>query len=764
MFRFTITYTGSTVLSVEPRNWKQIETSFTRSEQYFGIFYTVVAGVEFLCQGGGGDIIQEAWEAEGTEAEVLLDIEYQCSPGDAYEMIMNGRLDMATYQVENYGGPEVVICDVVQDDINNRIMSRDDATVNLKSLVGLDGQALTYYTGADTTIEINRTLEIVGEVEANNTGNTISDTWFAVKGENNEGLWQPSMDAIKNDLIQMGVNGDITNFDTTGGVSTGFTNSWYLDYGDNFRPIFNARATQVQAWPSDISIDFSIDIYWEDMSYLASGLSNKAAEIYFRVFAGPSVFEAWILGPVYSQLIDSYNSTAATVESGNYSDSGTINISNFPENWSVWAFINVHDWSFAGSAALGTNTAFDFICDEWSWEITSDNEVPASSSECCLIHEAFSRTLESITGNTVACYSEIFGRKDSSPISYSDNGCGSFTAVTSGLNLRGYIEKGINVTLQDLFKSCDSIWNIGLGVELYNGSYVARIEEKAYFFDTTEIITIQGIRNVEWRLWEEELYNQVEIGFDKWQPFAVSGLDEPLTVQEYVNRNKNVRNTLDLKSPYIVAMNLIEIMRRQTEEREQTKDTPNDEDIFLVATNRSVDAVGVPTDLGTAEYAENFNTTIGFTQPGSALNLRFSPKRNLIRHMNRLAASIYRFAGDVYRFTKGEGNQDMATVMDADGCPGDYQADGLSTVLDEDGNIAWDDPAIRNNTPLYIPELYRFDVPLSYSQWEQIEANPKGVVVGVLPDGTEIRGFLKEMRRNLATGTASFELIREYGN
>lgn len=763
MFRWTLTYQGnSTVVNNDPVGWESCAVQYIRSAKYFGLFKEFSTDLGFFCGGDGGDVLKTAFETESFEADVEVLVEFQCADGEPWEVIINGRASMDSYRIERLNEADVAYVKIENNDIGYKLMSRDSVPIDIKSLTGLDGQALTNYTYANNIITLSRKLTIKSILEEdvggsyNNILGTVDSSM--VEGLFSAGMYMPKVNTVQSDLqnIYETDNQYLVQPLTLSPPFASFT----LNYGELFAPIFEITETDVQKWPSSLTVTFSVSGSVNCGNFAGgAGYTTAVGNFFFEIFIGQTLYSAQFT-PAYSQLIVGSNSNPIAAS---FSFSGTLNIPAIEEGNKIWAAITLR--SFFTPVIPGT-TLFQnnitYTINTWDFEFNSDNEFPASEIETCLIHEAFSRVTESLSGQNTAFYSSLLGRKNSQPYAYSSNGCHSFIAVTNGLSVRGKTVP-ITTSFEEMYDSIEAIGNVGVGLEPEpNGlSYsVIRLEEKSYFFDGNSLlITLTGITNVEQSIWEDEIFNEVEVGYNTWQPFAVTGLDEPLTVQTYTNVIKNIKSKFNAICTAIMSMNLIEIIRRYSTDQTITQDLQQDELPVWVALNRSVDASGNPNNLTTPEKNENFSSISNLTQPATALNLRYSPKRNLARHLNRLAASLLKVS-TAFRYASGEGNQAMTSTMIADGCAGDYSG----RLLTEDADIRWDDQYVRNNVPLFEPILYDFTHPLSYTEYKTIKANTKGYIRGVCADGTVIEGFVKQIDYTIEKGIADITLIKKYEN
>lgn len=756
MFRWTLTYQGNSIVATDdPVGWENVTIQYIRSAKYFGIFKEVSEDLGFFCNGGGGDFIKDAYENEAFEADVEVLVEFQCSDGESYDVILDGRVSMDSYRVEQLNDADIVYVKLENNDLAYKIMSRDSIPINLKSLIGLDGQALTAYTFDSNTVSLARILQIASRFTNTNTA-TYNAIGSVTPSSVHIGVYIPSTSSVQTDLLTVNDNEDQWLFQQP--PLSGSFADWLIQYGTLYYTPWEATETDVQKWPSLINVQANVSGTFYDPNPSAL---NRVFDVAFNIYVGPDFYTALQIGTYFSSPIVSISGTAPAGASFNY-PAINFNIGALPEGYKIYPVFMVLNYVALTGSVGGNPVQFQFTIDNFAFTITCANEFPASNINTLLIHEAFSRQLESISGQSQAFYSSLLGRKNSQPYAYSSNGCHSFIAVTNGLSVRGKTVP-ITTSFEEMYDSIEAIGNVGIGIEgdpNGGGFTVARLEEKSYFFDSnTLLLTLTGLQRVTETVWEQEIFNEAEVGYNEWQPFAVTGLDEPLTRQTYINVIKNIKSKFSALCVAIMSMNLIEIIRRFGTTQNITQDLAQDEKLIWVALSRSVDASGNPNNLTTPEKNENFSSISNLTQPATALNLRYSPKRNLARHLNRLAASLLKVS-TAFRYASGEGNQDMTSTMIADGCAGDYSG----RLLTEDAAIRWDDQYVRNNVPLFEPILYDFTHPLSYTEYKTIKANTKGYIRGVCADGTVIEGFVKQIDYTIEKGIADITLIKKYEN
>ncbi|HWB65016.1 MAG TPA: hypothetical protein VG603_15970, partial [Chitinophagales bacterium] len=142
---------------------------------------------------------------------------------------------------------------------------------------------------------------------------------------------------------------------------------------------------------------------------------------------------------------------------------------------------------------------------------------------------------------------------------------------------------------------------------------------------------------------------------------------------------------------------------------------------------------------------------------GNWLNMSLTPARMLQNNLSLITAGLQKIKGKV-QFITGTGNFEAATQMYAAGKQEDYSGRRLSEMQ----SLDWNDPNARNVKPLWLPEIYRFQYPLTYRQFKQVLSNPHGYVQFYKFPTDVKQGFILSMDYQLKTGMANFELLKMY--
>lgn len=384
-----------------------------------------------------------------------------------------------------------------------------------------------------------------------------------------------------------------------------------------------------------------------------------------------------------------------------------------------------------------------------SLKVKTESVFPASTARVMLIHDVFSRACELITDERNSFKSEFFGLTDQYPF-YQENGCGAFTAVTNGKNIRNMLQKDgtnypVSMSFTDLFKACDAVWNLGLRIEYSSsGKGIIRVEPKEYFFQNSSSgINYSFVAGIKKKPAMKFIYKSVEIGYEKWNlnQGSVNGIDEFNTVHHYSLPSTNASNSLTIKSNFVASGYVLELTRRIQFKDNPTTNFETDDDNFFICLNHediissaySSDPSPKTYKAGTvSERDEHFPTVENLISPSTAYNLRISPKRNLLRWWNYISPSLYWMIKESnfakLQFQSGEGNILMKSIQYGN-------CKDSSKIISENQDLSMLD--LDNPSFLFVPVLLEFTYPtvlqnfntLQKSGNKSIQVNCDGVTV-----------------------------------
>lgn len=765
MFRWTLNDLDSNVIEVlrkdgrlsDPKGYEGLTLTHERDDTYHGISYDFTTELGFFCKGGGKELIDAAYELKSQEANVRIKLEVKCN--GEYVTMLEGKLNFASYRQEWVAGVLYSFLDAEKDDIKIKLMNREDMEVDLLDATSLDGVALNSYPYLGYDINLHsKVIRLESEWNSVYHGCCFR---FITAGLKTMYLI-PTTEIIQGDFIRTEKTDSrcvaptvFDNFlDDAQFIVNTANNGLFVQQNTvtvtwNIAGNITITTYDVTAVPSDCedtcgtgalndvlfdSVDFTLRLYFGNPD---SGTIQEAND------CGAS--------PIYDEGIKYIDlvTIPTFVSSGNpdvkyFANSGNRDIILQPGD-KVWYY-----WVADLNLISACDMKIEFNYSASLLNILSDTTFDSTPCKGIAIHEAWSRLCERITDQNLAFYSEFFGRTDSN-ISYAQDGCGSKLAITSGEAIR-QIGNRIKPSLKTMFDSCNAVYGIGLGIEKYQGVDVVRAEEVDYFYQTTEILRLSNVPNITMRHVGERVYNEINIGFAKWETNSATGLDEPLTRINYVVPPiKNNKNKFDAISPFVAGMYAIELTRRS--QTETKKDTSFDEDIFFLCLN--------DVDLTVCEKDEKFNSISGLISPETAYNLRFLLSMTFDRLKNVFVSGLTKLgtlANPVVMPAEAEGNDDVQYQY-VDGCAGD----GFGSNQSNGRAGRYPHAFARRDNPIWLPEEYTFDYPLSFTNYINLVENPYGLIYFSETDGNFKSGWLLNLEYNIRNKSGTFTILRNSG-
>jgi hypothetical protein len=179
-------------------------------------------------------------------------------------------------------------------------------------------------------------------------------------------------------------------------------------------------------------------------------------------------------------------------------------------------------------------------------------------------------------------------------------------AILSGDALRGISNTYITTSLQDYFKSIDTNYGIGLGIE--NGDTLV-IEELPYFFQDVVIHDCGDVVNAKLVPAEDLLVNTMSIGYKEQEYKEINGRSEFNQGQKWKSPITKLTKDLDKVSVYRADPFGIELMRINFGQK-KTTDSKSDPETFMLRIRPQFNSF-----TGNVLFSNSFNL---FMIPGQA--------------------------------------------------------------------------------------------------------------------------------------------------
>ncbi len=322
-----------------------------------------------------------------------------------------------------------------------------------------------------------------------------------------------------------------------------------------------------------------------------------------------------------------------------------------------------------------------------------------------------------------------------------DAGCGAWTVLTSGINLRAF-GTAFFTSFNELYEALDCVFNIGVGyLDSENDSI--RIENKEYFYQNQVILEIQLDEfNSKFtrRPYTEALNKRFITGYAESIKDEINTIDEFNTKREYNLLNTKIDGELAKQCEYIASGYTIEWQRRSR----LSADAQYDDNKFIIATERFVGTQSPATGMYTNEAGvDNPSSTLpnpplyapdGLIDPATTYNWRLSPYYNTIRWASVLKQSTWKQPDELLTFALGETNFQVAGNEPgvSYGCDIDIDYDLPPTfeiTHGENQDIHLQDITFpRAQDMLFKPEEVTFEYPITFTEYKMIRQNPYGKI------------------------------------
>ncbi len=707
----------------DPIGYQELELVLTRDEKFMAIS-SELSEIQLGFYGEGRDYILNILDTQSFDNEIRIDIDLSTDKGQTYEDSFDGILDWESFK-ESFVGDEGHIASfiILRSDFFSRFMNHQNTKINAGTNIDLYGGSREAILFKNVTLHSQTIL-----IQFISNANTTPISHFNAAGSTYTFYVVPSLDNPTVEELDK-ITELAASSSTT--VPTGTIYDLLDDDLDDSRKITIKGSTRVTI-STGIETVTQVDIQW-----FAQKNSDGAISIGAQTSETPGTIPATVDHVLTSAASTTYSSVVKD------------------DAFRVYLKVDV---TLNGVETKTNLTTFTIDSDPLNIQIEAESNFEDTLARMMLVHELGNRITNSITGTDSKFFSEYLGNRVTQIQSYSDDGCGSFYTLGSGKIIRGDTVSGgagdgWQISFSEYFDGIDGILNMGLVVENVSGSDRVRIEPKYFFFQSgSPVLTLRDVDYVK-TLATQFIYKQVDCGFSKWKSEDFNSIDDWSTNQVRTSRYATIGVDKDIKSAFVAASYAIESTRRKTISSESWR---LDDDNFIIALNRSTDGSG-PDNLGVAEKDENFTVINNILFESEAYNLRLSPARNFLRWGNIANVGLVDYAGDLWRWQGGEGNQDYESRI-IGSCEGSFD----NVLLVEKDDIQWDysaSPSTDEQTPLFKPIWYTFKTALSLDDYITLRDNKTNSFEIIARDGTIIELFLWELKYNLFKGQGTFKAI-----
>jgi hypothetical protein len=657
------------VLSYSPINWAECNFELRRDEQVHGVFELSNTPIQF--QLAYKEFIEAQYQQFGVDAvcELLVDVLVNDT---RYVRVFSGFLDFSTLQkvrrVEDHQAlrptPDDYLyyeCDVLSNNPAQKIRERAGIKVEANRQLSAEGIVLeSYEMPVDLSLHsqaIFRGVYLwVNDMDGwGFTGGVVYD--YDLRFATNNGFWVKDEASTPNiPPVYGGIKYLIKNFGPMGPFTFSHFGRLRIDY---------SIVADFPAFPG-----FTFELLY----IVKTGLTQIV-----------TVYETVLLDSVSGQIELNINyEQTFNIAANEYFFAGILvsgDFGNGPGQGTLTL-----NYTFQGTAAIATAS-----------------QRPVSEARSFLVFEALQKSVDFCSDKSVLLDSTVFGRTDSQPTAYANDGLHAITALTSGLSIRDVASpKAPQYSFKQLFDNLNACYCLGWGEKRVGDGFKIEVERRDYFYQDEVIHRFNWIDNISVRAASELYFQKATFGFSKFETTeSENSLDEFCTQHQRFNLIKNSNNQYNAVCDFVASGYAIERLRRIIFEGDPTKGDKYDEDTFIISSRRNGSGFQ-------AQKNEDFELVEGCFSPSTRYNLSLSPARNFARHLKWLNIGLFRARPDLakWQFGSGEGNVNLVT-RDGDDF---YFADNL--LERQDLFVNQTDAAIAE------PEFIEFKAPLNLELWE----------------------------------------------
>lgn len=731
----------------QPIGFAELELSIKRHDTYHGmVFQASLSVLEFY--GDAYTYLKNKKESEGILANVTFSAYANCDGYD-YQEVLSGRLNFGKYK-ESCGNRCSISLPWEEDSCEVVLKSRDDQKVDMDKTSGVDGVTpIGFYNalGQETELPAHG-LKVGTEGYVEDAGDAIDVSIFA--------------EAFAKSWVRPTYNRAIDESLDTSQLQP----SVYAASNNGVNESVLSPQLLLEEIPECLGGDYEYEVRLKGsfdilFRYQNSNPDPPVDEV-FRFVGGIGIGEF------------NANQAPETPFPGALTILDTEDI-DYGADMNHW--VGTFDITFTGTTPIAQGEGFyafitweptgPFSGVEMVGNLTFDKETyvkvqgvrlcPATTAETYMIHESLSRIAEAVTNGCMRAKSSYYGRVDSEPFSFPEDGCGGLRSLTSGLKIRKAENDKFFASFKDIIEGLNGIDNIGYDViddETVEGNKVLRVEEVGFFYQDREVLRHPGVPKATTEIEEAKHYSNILVGYKKWEVEDVNGLDEFNSNRQFNTSFDTIKTPLDITSNLIAGTYPIEITRQQSFATTGAADTKYDNETFIICMRRTSYPYGnIEVELGNIDNPQNIFS------PETIYNYRISPLRNLMRWYKTIAAgftSLYNTISKLF-FISGTGNLAAAGEMEDETCKLE------STTIAENQNLFithFSDPA--EATPIWRPETNTYDYPMSLADYNSIKQYPYGYVSSQCGNGEFVKYWIQEIKYRVSKGTATFVLRKKY--
>lgn len=718
MFRFYISHPDLAKpqrLKYDPVGWDTLGKTVKRDMKWHGVFFEYTPKLKFIKD--GKNLVHYFYEKYGIEAELILIINKYNPVTRVYEHDYTGRFNLTTINISTLYAE----CNIEQTGFLQKLKNRQDVKVDLKSLITQGGKAITPNTNETVDVELHSKAlkKLLNHL-------TTNQTIFP-----NSGTPEVSVNPmnVNDDYYSIISLDEITVNEFQYVPTSQLPQAGFFDYPTQITQdnvVSDLKYNFLAFEAGSYSIDLRIKIMLKDPSGDVEG--GFSAE-WFIAYGPQDSLTTISLG------LDSGVSGGVLVPSYFIYDKSLVH------NFTMDVGDRLYIYGKVRRPSVGSTDKWTVMgkVNDCKINLTGLTIIPATTRPLFLQHESLSRIIESITDEPDSFRSAYYGRTDSEPTAYPEDGGGSLRGLASGKIIRGFPLAGnsTHINLKDAIESCLAIDGVGIGIETTGNKQRVRMEQLNYFYSPVRVAQFPYVKDIEKSVADDFIYNELEAGYDKWANEELNNLDEFNTKREFTLPITQIKKRLILKAPWSASGYTIEFLRRDPYKEGTNKDNDRDNDNFVIQLRRESGELVTDKD-------EDFAELNNLISPETVYNAKLSVMRNIKRNGPYIRSGLYHQDDKFVKLAFGEGNTAFTSRLTSE-----------TEVLDET-TIAVEDLG----QALWLPEIYKFKHKPTRTELEAITANPYGIIEFSATNKNWKKGWLLEQQPDAKSGLISYLLLR----
>lgn len=730
----------------EPIGFDTMKTTIKRGE-YHGISASVtVSSLEFY--GEAAHYIKEQYDAN-------IDTEIKYIVTDVSDnVIYEGVLDMSTFSEKKceYYSVSLKIGDVgVKTMFNNRTTTE----VDIYSQKTIDGNSISSLYKHKIVIPnkeitytnlIEATEDIVWNASTSPTGRyslfeNRSNHWI------NFSLGEPTLNEFgscspKADIAKIRGWGDVSNEDDCRETPIKDYYDPMIDFGSDFASKFGDDTVCTLDINITVKVECPTGDFFPDKVTYGSDDYYDVKMVLVDRDAWPNMpwsNPEWImLSSENKTLNDSNTSTTLTLK-------GQVKTSGKGKGEKLFLGIALKN-NYTKSYNDGVTIWFYAANNEREMKVTvlkgsyirmtlSSNFKDTVHTKFVLVRNALNYVVKQISNNHIELKSSLLEFNPNKSII----GPMALLGLATGYDIRGFSDKGFNISFKDMIEALDALGCIGWSLEDEGNQTFVRVERWDYFYNNDVILEITDPNEISRQFDTENVISELTIGYKKYSTNEdLNSIDSIHAERVFNNQICSISKPVKKLCTFIADNYAIEETRRKSIEK-TSDEFKYDENIFVFElTLYKTSEFIVRTGVSNASNILDKRTTY---------NVRISPRRMAENWKSRM--SLFNMNKNI-RFVSGKVN--YKTVCMPTRFHGSYEYlysyyGGEDKTIAENADIEW-------TKPLFKAEIVKFKYPISRAQYQRIMDNPYGLI---RVDGEDY--WLKEMQYEVTSGETEFKLI-----